>query len=66
MIKEKEVLEEMKRHSQALEAISNGTTPEQKVSKEDAFIKEMQEMNKTSSNGSKQENEFFNYLEEEK
>lgn len=57
---------EMTRHMQELDAIQNSKSTEQDTSKVDKFINEMREMNKTSSNLPKQENEFLNFLEEEK
>lgn len=63
---EVKVLQEMQRHQQALDDISIGKVDENGISEEDAFINEMKEMNKTSSNLPKQENEFLNFLEEEK
>jgi hypothetical protein len=63
---EVKVLQEMQRHQQALDDISSGKVDENEISEEDAFINEMKEMNKTSSNLPKQENEFLNFLEEEK
>ena len=55
---------EMTRHMQELDAIQNSKSTEQDTSKVDKFINEMREMNKTSSNLPKQENEFLNFLEE--
>lgn len=57
---------EMTRHMQELDAIQNSKSTEQDTSKVDKFINEMREMNKTSLNLPKQENEFLNFLEEEK
>ncbi len=63
---ELKIMQEMERHTQTLYDISSGKVDENEISEEDAFINEMKEMNKTSSNLPKQENEFLNFLEEEK
>jgi len=41
------VLQEMQRHTQALDDITSGKISEIEVSEEEAFIKEMQEINKS-------------------
>lgn len=46
---EVKVLQEVQRHQQALDDISSGKAPEKEVSKEDEFIKLMQEINNSST-----------------
>lgn len=66
--KEVKVLQEMQRHQQALEDISSGKTAEKEVSKEDEFIKQMQEINNGSPGEQQQEpgaeNEFIELMKE--
>lgn len=65
---EVKILQEMQRHTQALEDITSGKTVEKEVSKEDEFIKLMQEINKSSTDEPEPEqgaeNEFIRQMQE--